>query len=107
MEERGKYPPQHWQKFFFGLLTNIYDEIMGFDEKWDTLVVENGSNLSGGQKQRIAIASALDKENQRIFFETINQLKGDKAILIIAHKYDDWKMFDNVFEVSGGEIRRL
>ena len=101
-------------------IANIYDEINMLENKFDTLVVENGNNLSGGQKQRIAIArailkdskillfdeptSALDKNNQTMFFDTINNLKQTKTILIIAHKFDSLDSFDNVFELKDGII---
>ena len=99
---------------------SIYDEIINFDSKFDTIVNENGSNLSGGQKQRIAIArailkdskillfdeptSALDNKNQNKFFETINNLKSDKTILIIAHNFDNYKLFDSVYEIKNKKI---
>jgi len=99
---------------------NIYDEIMGFDKKIDTIISENGNNLSGGQKQRIAIArailkdvpillfdeptSALDKRNQELFFETINTLKKEKTMLIIAHKLNDYKVFDKIYELKNGNL---
>jgi len=40
-------------------VAQVYDEIMDFDNKFDTLVGERGITLSGGQKQRVAIARAL------------------------------------------------
>lgn len=99
---------------------NIYDEIISFDNKFDTMINENGNNLSGGQKQRIAIArsilknskillfdeptSALDNNNQKKFFETISNLKNNKTILIIAHKFDNFKLFDNVYEIKNKKI---
>ena len=102
---------------------NIFDEIMKFDNKFDTLINENGSNLSGGQKQRIAISrallkdskillfdeptSALDNHNQKMFFETINELKNNKTILIIAHKFDDYQIFDNVYEIHNKKIEKF
>lgn len=100
--------------------SNIYNEIINFDKGFDTLVSENGNNLSGGQKQRIAIArailkdvsillfdeptSALDKENQEMFYETIANLKKEKTILIIAHKLNDYKVFDKVYEIKEGNL---
>lgn len=99
---------------------NIYNEIKGFDKDFDTIVTENGNNLSGGQKQRISIArailkdspillfdeptSALDKRNQELFIETIKTLKKEKTILIIAHKLNDYKIFDKVYELKNGVL---
>ena len=103
-------------------VANIFDEINKLENKFDTLIVENGNNLSGGQKQRIAIArailkdskillfdeptSALDKNNQTLFFDTINNLKQSKTILIIAHKFDNLDSFDNIFELKNGIINK-
>lgn len=42
-------------------IANIYDEINMLENKFNTLIVENGNNLSGGQKQRISIARAILK----------------------------------------------
>lgn len=101
---------------------NIYQEILNFEKGFDTIIFENGSNLSGGQKQRIAIArailkdvpillfdeptSALDKKNQELFFNTISLLKSQKTILVIAHKLNEYKNFDNVYELKEGKLLR-
>jgi ABC-type multidrug transport system fused ATPase/permease subunit len=101
---------------------NIHNEIMNFQNGYDTLLSENGCNLSGGQKQRIAIAravlkntpvilfdeptSALDKENQSMFFDVIKELKKSKTILIIAHKLNSYEIFDNTFILRNGKIER-
>lgn len=102
---------------------NILADIEGFNNKFNFLVTENGNNLSGGQKQRIAIArailkdspillfdeptSALDKNNQKLFFDTINNLKQNKSILIIAHKFDNYEIFDNIYELKNGNLFKI
>lgn len=40
-------------------LANIHNEIVSFDNGYDTMLSENGGNLSGGQRQRIEIARAI------------------------------------------------
>lgn len=95
---------------------NIYNEITTFENGFDFVVSENGTNLSGGQRQRIAIArallkdspilmfdeptSALDKENQQLFLKTLDTIKNNKTILIIAHKFEDQTLFDNVIKID-------
>lgn len=101
---------------------NIYDEIMNFENGFDTIVSEMGSNLSGGEKQRIAIArailkdvpillfdeptSALDKNNQELFLKTIDSLKKDKTVLVIAHKLNNYEVFDNVYEIKNSRLTK-
>jgi len=40
----------------FAKIAQVYDNIIEFPQKFDTVVGERGVTLSGGQKQRIAIA---------------------------------------------------
>ena len=96
---------------------HIFDEINDFENGFDTVVSENGSNLSGGQKQRISIAravlkdsdillfdeptSSLDKRNQELFFETVRELKNGhgKTVLLIAHRLASYDGFDFAYEL--------
>lgn len=100
--------------------SNIHDEIIKFENGYNTIIKENSNNLSGGQKQRIAIArailkdspillfdeptSALDKKNQEMFFKTIEKLKLQKTILVITHKLNNYKIFDNIYELKNGNL---
>ena len=87
---------------------------------FQTVLTENGSNLSGGQKQRLSIArailkdtpiilfdeptSALDRENQSLFLDTLRELKADKTLFVIAHKFNDLTPFDQVLEMRDGQL---
>ncbi len=101
-------------------LANIHDEIVAFENGYNTILTENGTNLSGGQKQRIEIArailkdskiilldeptSALDTENQTKLFKTLTELKQHKTIFVIAHKLNSYDCFNNVYELKNGKI---
>ncbi|MBO5394440.1 MAG: ABC transporter ATP-binding protein [Clostridia bacterium] len=104
-------------------LANIHEEIISFENEYNTILTENGTNLSGGQKQRIEIArailknskiicldeptSALDSENQTKLFKTLTELKQHKTIFVIAHKLNNYDCFDNVYELKNGKINKI
>ncbi len=88
----------------------------------DTEIGERGVRLSGGQKQRIGIAralyrdpeilvfdeatSALDNDTEESIMESINHLKGEKTMIIIAHRLTTIDKCDVVYRVEGGKISK-
>ena len=81
-----------------------------------TKVGERGVQLSGGQRQRIGIAralyndphllildeatSALDSETEKEVMESINNLKSDKTIIMIAHRISTLAGCDFVIDLN-------
>ncbi len=98
----------------------LYDFL--FEEKngLDTLIGENGIKISQGQKQRIGIAralynepqvllldeatSALDTISEKMITEAINNFKGKKTIIAIAHRLSTLKNCDRLIYLEKGEI---
>jgi subfamily B ATP-binding cassette protein MsbA len=90
---------------------------------YDTIVGENGTLLSGGQKQRLTIArallknpeflvfdeatSALDEESERLIRLAIDELRGEKTILIVSHRPSMLHNLDHIFEISHGSIKDI
>lgn len=86
----------------------------------NTSIGEAGVRLSGGQRQRIGIAralynnpdilffdeatSALDSETEAAIMESINQLRGNKTLIIIAHRLTTIEKCDLVYKVENGKI---
>ena len=89
-------------------------------EKYDTVVGEGGITLSGGQRQRLAIAralvqktkiilfdeatSALDNDTQAKIQTSINNMKNDYTILIIAHRLSTVINSDRILLLDDGKI---
>ena len=86
----------------------------------DTVVGERGVLLSGGQQQRIGIAralydnpqvlvmdeatSALDNITEKFVIRAIEQLRGDRTIIMIAHRLTTVKNCDTIYLMNEGKI---
>jgi subfamily B ATP-binding cassette protein MsbA len=100
--------------------SHSHDFIMRQPGGYDTVVGDRGTLLSGGQKQRISIArailtdpsillldevaSALDAESEELIQESIESLKGERTILIVAHRLSTIRNADRIFVLEEGHI---
>lgn len=87
---------------------------------YDTMLGDHGVNISGGQRQRISIAreflrgtpllildeatSSLDSETEQIIQQSIEDLKGKKTLIIIAHRLSTVKNCDKIIVLENGKI---
>lgn len=101
----------------------LWEFVESLAEGMDTFVGDRGVRLSGGQRQRIGIAralyhnpeilvldeatSALDNDTESAVMESIERLKGEKTILIIAHRLTTIKNADVVYEVKEGCVNQV
>jgi ATP-binding cassette, subfamily B, bacterial PglK len=102
----------------------ISEIIDSWKEGYQTFVGEQGVRLSGGQRQRIGIAralykrskvlvfdeatSALDSETEASVMKSINTIKQDLTILIIAHRVTTLKECDKIIEIGkNADIKTL
>ena len=83
----------------------------------DTMIGERGVRLLGGQKQRVARAfyhgrnvlvldeatSSLDHETEKEIIEEI-RFKGEKTMIIIAHRLTTVQHCDRIYVLENGEI---
>lgn len=90
------------------------------EDGWNTLVGERGIRLSGGQRQRIGIAralynnpqimvmdeatSALDNVTEKFVVDAIDRLKGEKTLIMIAHRLTTVQNCDVIYLMKDAEI---
>ncbi|MDP1510521.1 ABC transporter ATP-binding protein [Paenibacillus sp. CMAA1739] len=98
----------------------LHDYISSLPEKYNTNIISGKYDLSVGQKQRLAIArallhnapvlildeltSALDAETESLILDLLNELKGKRTIIIIAHKFQTVIHADHILVVQNGQI---
>jgi ATP-binding cassette subfamily B protein len=98
----------------------IYDDVMGMPDQFDTYLGERGTRLSGGQKQRISIAriflknpkilildeatSALDTITEQRIQASFDQLSLGRTSLVIAHRLATVQNADRIILIEDGKI---
>ena len=99
---------------------DLYDNIIGFPEGFQTRLGERGITLSGGQKQRLSIAraivrepkilvlddslSAVDTHTENIILNNLGRIMKGKTSIIISHRVSSAKLADEIVVLDGGEI---
>ncbi|MBF2718325.1 ABC transporter ATP-binding protein [Psychrobacter sp. NG254] len=101
-------------------LAHLESLVESLTEGLDTKVGERGVQLSGGQRQRIGIAralynqadvlvfdeatSALDGITEKVIMDAIEELSGQKTIVMIAHRLKTVKNCDVIYLMKQGRI---
>lgn len=99
---------------------DIYDNIMEFPLKFETIVGERGTTLSGGQKQRSSIAralikdpdililddclSAVDAKTEAKILKNLKEVVKNRTSIIVSHRISAVKDADNIIVLKDGEI---
>lgn len=101
----------------------VYDNIMGFPEKFQTVVGERGITLSGGQKQRICIAraiigqpqlllfddclSAVDSETEDLILSNLKEEMRDRTSVIVSHRISSIRNANLILYLKDGKISEM
>lgn len=98
----------------------IADWIEALPEGYETVLGDRGSRLSGGQRQRILLAraflrdpevlildeatSALDTLTERIIQREVLQMRGERTLVVIAHRLSTVRRADTIFVMDHGRV---
>ena len=101
-------------------IAHLQNFVLSLSEGIDTHVGERGSNLSGGQRQRLGIAralitkpkllvldeatSSLDGQSESDISDSINEMRGEITVLLIAHRLSTVQNADKVVYMEDGKI---
>lgn len=98
----------------------VHDNIIGFNQQYETILGERGITLSGGQKQRISIAraiiknpdillfddclSAVDTETEEQILNNLLAISENKTTIIVSHRVSSAKNADHIIILEEGKI---
>ncbi len=101
-------------------ICSIHNEIINFNDKYNTLLGERGVNLSGGQKQRLCMAraliknpkililddclSALDNKTENEILKKIKKTYKSSSKIIVSHRVSSIQDCDKIIVMDDGEI---
>ena len=90
----------------------VHDNIINFNQQYETVLGERGITLSGGQKQRVSIAraiikdpeilllddclSAVDTETEEQILNNLLEISKDKTTIIVSHRVSSAKNADKI-----------
>ncbi len=98
----------------------VHENILTFNDQYETILGERGITLSGGQKQRVSIAraliknapilllddclSAVDTETEETILNNLLTYCKDKTTLIVSHRVSSAKNADEIIILEDGKI---
>ena len=101
-------------------LAQVYQDIVGMPQGFDTLIGEKGVSLSGGQKQRLAMSramildpeililddslSAVDAKTEYAIIDNLKETRKDKTTIITAHRLSAVVHADMILVLQNGQI---
>jgi ABC-type multidrug transport system fused ATPase/permease subunit len=99
---------------------HAHDFIMALPEGYDAIIGDQGAKLSGGQRQRLGIAralltnplllvldeamSALDSASELEILRTLEELRKQMGILMIAHRLAAAGTADSIYVFEEGQV---
>ena len=107
-----------WEAIDAAQLRELVDSL---PDGLDTIVGERGVRLSGGQRQRVGIAralyhkpqvlvmdeatSALDNQTERHIVDALDNIRGSRTMIMIAHRLSTVQNCDTLYYLDEGRLK--
>lgn len=101
-------------------MAGAHEFIERLPDGYETIIGDRGLRISGGQRQRIALARAffrsprllildeatseLDRDSEARIQETIERIRGDLTVLVVAHRLDTVMTADKLVVLDNGRV---
>jgi ABC-type multidrug transport system fused ATPase/permease subunit len=101
-------------------LAQLWQYVEALPDALDTVIGERGVRMSGGQRQRLGIAralyhepavlvldeatSALDTETEAGVMNSVERLRGDRTIIVVAHRLSTVRYCDRLYRLESGRV---
>ncbi|NNK73430.1 MAG: ABC transporter ATP-binding protein, partial [Flavobacteriaceae bacterium] len=98
----------------------VHENIINFNDGYNTILGERGITLSGGQKQRVSIAraiiknpnilllddclSAVDTETEENILNNLEEVTLGKTTIIVSHRISSVKNADQIIVLDHGKV---
>jgi len=102
---------------------HIHDEIMTWENGYQSVIGQRASAVSGGQRQRLCLAralagspdilildeptSALDVKSEQLVQQSLSELKGNLVLFLVAHRLSTLSVCDRVMVVVAGKLQAI
>lgn len=99
-------------------LAHIHDDIVGWPQGYETVIGQRADAVSGGQRQRLCLAralagspqvlvldeptSALDVRSESLVQESLDGLRGQMTVFIVAHRLSTLSICDELLVLVDG-----
>jgi len=101
-------------------LAHVHEFVELLPQGYQSVIGDRGVRLSGGQRQRLALArafvrdpeilildeptSALDAESDAAIQESLTRFRGDRTVVIVAHRLATIRRADKIIVVEDGRV---
>lgn len=101
-------------------VANAHEFVERLAKGYNTVIGDQGYRLSGGQRQRLALAGAilrdpailvldeatsdLDSRSEQLIQKSLDSQRGERTILVIAHRLSTVARADEILVLSQGQL---